>query len=57
MGNLLEGAPDTQSLDGVVGLDLGPQFFWAVNKDNTPAQQAEAQRNAWAELINQANGQ
>ncbi len=49
--------PQADMTGCIVGLDLGPQLFWAVNKDNTPAQQAEAQRNAWAELINQANGQ
>ena len=49
--------PQADMTGCIVGLDLGPQLFWAINKDNTPAQQAEAQRNAWAELINQANGQ
>ena len=39
----------------ISGLDLGPDLFWAINKDNTPAQQAEAIRNTWAAYLEEAN--
>ncbi len=39
----------------VTGIDLGPDLFWALNKDNTPAQQAEAIREQWAARIDEAN--
>ena len=39
----------------VSGIDLGPQVFWAINKDNTPAQQAESIRETWAAYIEEAN--
>lgn len=39
----------------ISGLDLGPDLFWAINKDNTPAQQAEAIRNTWASYLEEAN--
>ena len=40
----------------VAGIDLGPQLFWVINKENTPAAQAEAMRNTWQSLIDTANG-
>ena len=38
------------------GLDLGSQFLWSINDNNTPAQQAEAIRNTWNAYIAKANG-
>lgn len=39
----------------VPGLDLGPDLFWALNKDNTPAQQAETIRPVWAAYLEEIN--
>ena len=39
----------------VPGIDLGPQLFWAINKDNTPAAQAEASRDTWQAYLDEAN--
>lgn len=39
----------------VPGIDLGPQLYWALNKDNTPAQQAEAIRDQWASYLEEVN--
>lgn len=39
----------------IPGLDLGPDVYWNINKDNTPAQQAEAIRNTWASYLEEAN--
>lgn len=39
----------------VPGLDMGPDVYWEINKDNTPAQQAEAIRNTWAAYLEEAN--
>lgn len=39
----------------VPGLDLGPDLFWALNKDNTPAQQAETIRPTWEAYLEEAN--
>lgn len=39
----------------IPGLDLGPDVFWAINKDNTPAQQGEAIRPTWAAYLEEAN--
>ena len=39
----------------VSGIDLGPDLFWAINKDNTPAQQAEAIRGQWEGFLADAN--
>ncbi|MDE6168351.1 MAG: extracellular solute-binding protein, partial [Acetatifactor sp.] len=39
----------------VPGLDLGPDLFWAINKDNTPAQQAETIRPVWAAYLEEVN--
>ena len=38
------------------GIDLGPDLYWKISKDNTPAQQAEAIRNTWQAYIDTANG-
>lgn len=35
----------------VPGIDLGPDLYWAINKDNTPAQQAETIRPVWASFL------
>lgn len=40
----------------VNGIDMGPDLYWGINKDNTPAQQAEAIRNTWQSYIDTANG-
>jgi ABC-type glycerol-3-phosphate transport system substrate-binding protein len=40
----------------VAGIDLGPQMYWAINKENTPAAQAEAMRDTWQSFIDTANG-
>ncbi len=40
----------------VPGIDLGNQLLWQINKDNTPAQQAESIRNSWQAYIDAANG-
>lgn len=40
----------------VNGIDVGKDLFWKINKENTPAQQAEAIRNTWQSLIDTANG-
>lgn len=37
------------------GIDMGPDLFWGLSKDNTPAQQAEAIRNTWASYLEEAN--
>ena len=39
----------------VAGIDLGPDLFWAINKDNTPAAQAEAIRGQWEGFLADAN--
>lgn len=39
----------------VPGLDLGPDLYWALSKENTPAQQAETIRNTWAAYLEEAN--
>lgn len=39
----------------ISGLDLGPDLYWKLNADNTPAQQAEAIRNTWASYLEEAN--
>ena len=39
----------------IPGLDLGPDVYWNINKDNTPAQQAETIRNTWAAYLEEAN--
>ncbi len=39
----------------VPGLDLGPDLYWKISKDNTPAQQAETIRNTWAAYLEEAN--
>ena len=38
------------------GIDMGPDLYWGISKDNTPAQQAEAIRNTWKAYIDTANG-
>lgn len=40
----------------VNGIDTGKDLYWKINKDNTPAQQAEAIRNTWQSYIDNANG-
>ena len=40
----------------ITGLDMGPEFWWAINDDNTPAQQAETIRNTWQSYLDTANG-
>ncbi len=39
----------------IPGLDLGNDVIYAINKDNTPAQQTEAIRNTWNTYIEEAN--
>lgn len=39
----------------IPGLDLGADVYWNINKDNTPAQQAETIRNTWAAYLEEAN--
>lgn len=39
----------------VPGLDLGPDLYWQISKDNTPAQQGETIRNTWAAYLEEAN--
>lgn len=39
----------------VSGIDLGSQLIWPLNKDNTPAQQAEAIRSQWEAFLEEAN--
>lgn len=39
----------------IPNLQLGADLFWSINKDNTPAAQAEAIRNTWASYIDEAN--
>ena len=41
----------------VAGIDLGPDIFWSISKDNTPAQQAETIKPTWASYLDTANGQ
>lgn len=40
----------------VNGIDMGPDLFWGISKDNTPAQKAESIRNTWQSYIDTANG-
>lgn len=37
-------------------LDMGSDLIWGINKDNTPAQQAESIRNTWQSYLDKANG-
>lgn len=39
----------------VAGVSMGDDLFWAINEDNTPAQQAEAIRNTWQAYLDEAN--
>ena len=39
----------------VPGVDLGPDLIWGLNKDNTPAQAAEAIRPTWEAFLEEAN--
>ena len=39
----------------VPGIELGRQLIWGISRDNTPAQKAEATRETWAALIEEAN--
>ncbi|MDR2043253.1 MAG: extracellular solute-binding protein [Clostridium sp.] len=39
----------------VAGIDLGNDFIWSLNEDNTPAQQAESIRNTWQAYLDEAN--
>ena len=39
----------------VPGFDISGGLIWAINKDNTPAQQAEAMRDTWNAYIDEAN--
>lgn len=39
----------------IPNLSMGSDLYWKINKDNTPAQQAEAIRNTWASYIDEAN--
>lgn len=39
----------------IPGLSLGSDLIWGLNKDNTPAQSAEAIRNTWAAYLEDAN--
>jgi hypothetical protein len=41
----------------VAGIQLGPDIFWSISKDNTPAQQAETIKPTWASYLDTANGQ
>lgn len=41
--------------DVIPSLDQGNEFLWTLNKDNTPAQQAETIRNTWQSYIDDAN--
>lgn len=40
----------------VTGIDMGPDLYWTINKDNTPAQAAEAIRNTWQSYLDERNG-
>lgn len=40
----------------VTGIDMGPDLYWSINKDNTPAQAAEAIRNTWQSYLDERNG-
>lgn len=39
----------------VPGIKVGDDFFWAINKENTPAAQAESIRDTWKAYIDAAN--
>ncbi|MBE6023286.1 MAG: extracellular solute-binding protein [Cellulosilyticum sp.] len=39
----------------IPGLSLGEDVLWGINKDSTPAQQAEKIRNTWASYLEEAN--
>lgn len=39
----------------VPGLDQGNEFLWTINKDTTPAQQAEAIKNTWQSYLDDLN--
>lgn len=39
----------------IPNLQTGAEFVWTLNKDNTPAQAAEAIRNTWQSYIDEAN--
>lgn len=39
----------------IPNLSMGSDLYWKINKDNTPAQQAEAIRNTWQSYIDEAN--
>ena len=39
----------------IPSLNLGPDLIWGMNRDNTPAQKAEAIRDTWAAYIEEAN--
>lgn len=69
--NYLQSFRDTESIDLTIarlikngkstyhlmvpGLDLGADLIWALNKDNTPAQQAETIRPTWAAYLEELN--
>lgn len=41
--------------NAVSGFDISGGLMWAINKDNTPAQQAEAMRDTWQAALDEAN--
>lgn len=44
----------TWNNDWIAGLDLGPQYWWTLG-GQTPAEAAEAMKDTWDALINEAN--
>lgn len=43
------------TLTSLVGINVSEDVIWKLNKDNTPAQAAEAVRNSWQSILDTAN--